>query len=98
MLGVSSAGKEASEKRCPPGAPGQDWGPGAVAAGLRGAGGQWGEVHELAAALRVPVVVVTGDPRPAGPVVQGQEADLRVISYGGVGGQPHLRGGRGFPG
>lgn len=38
-------------------------------------------IHELAAALRIPVIVVTGDPGPAGPFVRGQEADLRVISY-----------------
>lgn len=38
-------------------------------------------VHELAAALRVPVVVVTGDAGSAGPFVRGQEAGLRVVPY-----------------
>lgn len=39
-------------------------------------------VHERAAALRVPVVVKTGDPGPAGPYIWGQEAALRVVAYG----------------
>lgn len=45
-------------------------------------------IHELSAALRVPVVVVTGDQGTAGPLVWGQEADLRVISYKGAEGEP----------
>lgn len=52
-------------------------------------------IHELAAALRVPVVVKTGDPGPAGPYIWGQEAALRVVAYGeSKRGQPHPRGGR----
>lgn len=60
-------------------------------------------IHELAAALSVPAVVKTGDQGAAGPHLRGQEADLRVVSYGRgrtvgerEGGQPHLQGGRGF--
>lgn len=47
-------------------------------------------VHELAAALGVPAVVKTGDPGSAGPHLRGQEADLRVVSYGREGG-PRVR-------
>ena len=54
------AGEEASEKRCTPGAPGQDWGPGAVAAGLGGAGEQWGEE------LREPALHLCGRHASAG--------------------------------
>lgn len=38
-------------------------------------------IEENAAALRVPVIVVTGDPGPTGPHVGGQEADLCIVSY-----------------
>lgn len=38
-------------------------------------------VQELAAALRVPVVVKAGDPGPAGSYLRGQQAGLRVVSY-----------------
>ena len=60
-------------------------------------------VHELAAALSVPVVVKTGDLGAAVPHLRGQEADLRVVSYRRgrrvgerEGGQPHPQGGRSF--
>lgn len=38
-------------------------------------------IEEKAAALRVPVIVITGDPGPTVPLVKGQEADLCIVSY-----------------
>lgn len=59
-------------------------------------------VHELAAALSVPAVVKSGDPGAAGPHLRGQEADLRVVSYGrdresGRGKISHFPGEERFP-
>lgn len=96
------AGEEASEKRCTPGAPGQDWGPGAVAAGLGGAGEQWGEelrepalhlcaLPAAAASLAVRACGVRPDSSPAWELEHGGTTRL------GWGAREHKASSAGVP-